>query len=660
MVIPVLIHLFNLRKYKTVMFPHTRFLKDIQLTSRKQSQLQHKWLLLIRLLFLASLILAFAQPFFKSNEEQKGNRLQLIYLDNSRSMSAKKGMRTMLDLAKESAIRQVKYAAPGSKFMLITNDRPQSFHPETAEKIIGEINSVDFSAAWKSIDKITLTAQSLSQNEGMNGCDVFYFSDFQQNTLTYPDAAHGKNINFYCLPLRADDLHDVAIDTAFLTIPTLQVGRNNYLVVKTKLYGNEPKEPIVAQLTVNNQVKSVATIKWNDKKESIDTLPFQITDASWQRIQVTVNDDVVRFDDTFRISGRSASNLSVLVLNEGLANPFVQAAFRAYGDFRLNQADINTPATDWRNYNLIVLNGITHIDETLGRSIGTALQSGQSICIFPGKTENTEGLNGGMKYIGDIKFNKLDTTAQNVASLQQGCNLVKDIFEKIPDNVQLPRCNWHYSISSGLNANSQSVMSFRNGDAMLASFTPDRGTLYISSTGVDLLSGNFAGSYFFAPFLYQMAVQSGTNNVFSITAGSKQSVYLPLLNATEKNTMHLYANNTDIIPSQRPEGAGLVLEIGTALHQPGFYKLAAPQSDTTLIGLNEDKTESDLMLPDLKTVKNTWKGNNIKWPDMEHNGSYKDAGALQFPIWKLCIALAVLMLLLETLLLSRKRVGGMA
>src|ERR1035438_6940578 len=64
--IPVLIHLFNLRKYKVVLFPHTRFLKTIQLNSRKQSQVRYKWLLATRLLFLAALVLAFAQPFFRS------------------------------------------------------------------------------------------------------------------------------------------------------------------------------------------------------------------------------------------------------------------------------------------------------------------------------------------------------------------------------------------------------------------------------------------------------------------------------------------------------------------------------------------------------------------------------------------------------------------
>src|ERR1700744_6600077 len=88
--IPVLIHLFNLRRYKTVFFPHTRFLKNIQLNSRRQSQVRYKWLLAARLLFLASLILAFAQPWFNRHTKKDiGNKLQVIYMDNSYSMSVK-------------------------------------------------------------------------------------------------------------------------------------------------------------------------------------------------------------------------------------------------------------------------------------------------------------------------------------------------------------------------------------------------------------------------------------------------------------------------------------------------------------------------------------------------------------------------------------------
>ena len=639
------------------MFPHTRFLKNIQLNSRKQSQVRYKLLLAMRMLFLAFLILAFAQPFFNNkNNISAANRLQLIYIDNSLSMSVKKGARTMLDLAKESAGRQIKYAAPGTRFILLTNDKPTSYRAEPADKVFSEINSLDFSSSAKTVAQVATLAQSMVQNEGVNGGDLYFYSDFQQNVFpAFPDTQVMRNLTFYGLPIQSDEVQDVYIDTAYLAVPVLQTGKNNSLVVHTRLGGKALKDAVVLQLTVNGQVKSAATLNFNEKNESIDTLAFQVNDANWQQIQLTLNDNAVRFDDTFRISARSSSNLAILVLNEGQASPYLQAAFRAYNGFRLNQLDVTAAPKEWNNYNLVILNGITHIDDALGKQMNDALQSGQSICVFPGKTANIQAINDGLKQLGDIRINALDTAVQSATTLQQGSALVKDLFEKIPDNVQLPVANWHYSISAGLNANQQSVLSFRNGDPMLARYTPSRGQLYICATSADLQAGNFPGSYFFAPFLYQMAMQSSTGNIFSVTAGSQQSVYLPLTNASERNMLHLYGKGIDVIPAQRPSGAGLDVSVGQAVQQPGFYNLSAPESDTTVIALNQDKHESQLEYKDLSTLKSEWKGENIKWPDMTRSGSFKDTAATSFPLWKICVILALVMLAVETWLLARQQ-----
>ncbi len=609
----------------------------------------------MRLLFLALLILAFAQPFFDNkNNPGAGNKLQAIYIDNSYSMSVKKGARTMLDLAKEIAAKQVKYAKPGTRFVLLTNDKPTSFRAEPADKVFAEINALDFTPATKTVSQVVAQAQGMVQNEGLTGGDLYYYSDFQQNSFpVLPGKEQMKNITFYGLPVQTDEAQDVYIDTAYLAMPVLQAGKNNSLVVHTRLGGKELKDAVVLQLSVNGQVKSAATLNFADKKESIDTLSFQVNDANWQQLKLTLNDALVRFDDTFRITARSASSLAVLVLNEGQVNPYLQAAFRAYNGFRLNQLDVVTAPKEWNNYNLVIFNGITKIDETTAKGIKDALLQGQSICIFPGRAANLQALNDGLKQIGDITITGIDTAVQTASTLQQGSALVKDLFEKIPDNVQLPVANWHYNISAGLNANQQSVLSFRNGDPLLARYTPSRGQLYICATSADLQSGNFPGSYFFAPFLYQMAMQSSSSNIYAVTVGAQQPVYLPLNNASERNTMHVYAKGLDIIPPQRPNGAGLDVFIDQAVQQPGFYQLSAIGSDTTIVAVNQDKHESQLEYRNLSALKSEWKGDNIKWPDMSLAGTIKGNTSGSFPLWKACVFLALIMLAVETWLLAR-------
>jgi Aerotolerance regulator N-terminal len=656
--IPVLIHLFNLRRYKTVLFPNVRFLKNVQLSSRKQSQLRYKWLLAARLLFLALLVLAFAQPFFKNkNNTATGNHLQVIYIDNSYSMSVKKGIRTVLDIAKEVAGKQIKQSPPGTKFIVIDNDRGASYQPEPADKALIALNRMDVSAESKTVNNIFAYVQSLLQSNGgqsFKDADLYYYSDFQKTMLSSPpEKALTDHIDFYGIPVQNPEAQNVFIDTAYLTTPALLAGQSNKLVVVTRAIGTLPRESPVVQLAVNSQVKSAATLNFSDKKVSIDTLSFSVNNANWQQVQLSVNDAAMHYDDTFRIAARSTPSLSVLVLNEGQPNPFISAAFRSYDDFRVTQYDIGSAPADWKNYNLVLVNGVTHMDDPLAKRLSDALADGQSICIFPGRTSNYAALSAGLNQLGGITLNGEDTALQAVASVQEGSNLVKDIFEKMPENVQLPIAKWHYIIHADINANQQSILSFRNGDPYFARYMPTKGQLYLLAGAADLEAGNFTGSYFFAPFLYEMAMQTATGSAYAITAGRQQPIYVPLSNAMGRSTVHLTGKGLDAIPPQRPNGAGVDIFADEAVKQPGYYQLMAPGNDTVSIALNADRAESKLEDWSIADLKKLWKGDRVHWIDIGDNGGVGAASNESFPLWKLCVLAALLMLCMETYLLIR-------
>ena len=89
LVIPILVHLFQLRKFKKTYFTNVKLLKELQQQTQKSSTIK-KWLLLAtRLLLLAFLIFAFAQPFFEAKDESNKKNELIILLDNSFSMQAK-------------------------------------------------------------------------------------------------------------------------------------------------------------------------------------------------------------------------------------------------------------------------------------------------------------------------------------------------------------------------------------------------------------------------------------------------------------------------------------------------------------------------------------------------------------------------------------------
>ena len=76
--IPILIHLFQLRKYTPVAFTNVAMLKQIEKQSRKSHSLLQWLLLLVRLLIYTSIIFAFAQPYFPTDTEDAKNVIYKI------------------------------------------------------------------------------------------------------------------------------------------------------------------------------------------------------------------------------------------------------------------------------------------------------------------------------------------------------------------------------------------------------------------------------------------------------------------------------------------------------------------------------------------------------------------------------------------------------
>ena len=72
--IPIIIHLFNFRRYKTLYFSSLKFIKQVDQQTKSTKKLKHLLLLFLRLFALACLIFAFAQPFIpvESSSESGG------------------------------------------------------------------------------------------------------------------------------------------------------------------------------------------------------------------------------------------------------------------------------------------------------------------------------------------------------------------------------------------------------------------------------------------------------------------------------------------------------------------------------------------------------------------------------------------------------------
>jgi len=69
--IPIIIHLFYFRRFKKVYFTNVKFLKEVKEETSARRKIRNLLVLLSRLLALAFLVFAFAQPFIPQDVEVK-------------------------------------------------------------------------------------------------------------------------------------------------------------------------------------------------------------------------------------------------------------------------------------------------------------------------------------------------------------------------------------------------------------------------------------------------------------------------------------------------------------------------------------------------------------------------------------------------------------
>ncbi|WP_118951017.1 BatA domain-containing protein [Taibaiella helva] len=659
LVIPVLIHLFNLRRYKRVAFPDTRFLRNIQLSTKRQAKV-HNWrLLLMRMIFLLALVLAFAQPFLGRRGTEGKAAVSAIYIDNSYSMTIGEGQESLLQQAKKKVRQLIAASGNTARFLLLSNDKLAATRPMLRSEALEALNAIRPVARVASLRQVMNSIVAAQANEGKEPWNIYLFSDLQQSTLDADEKLpQPVNATVYCYPLTADKVSNLYIDTAYFLSLNLDTRQSNPLVVRIKQSGAAQEQGSNLSVAVGGQVRAVSAISPEAGKDWTDTLPLQLNGAGWQQISISLEDHPLSFDDTFRIAARTTPNLSVLIVSDETINPYLQAAFRTYQGFRVQQEHAGSVnKAQWPQYSLVILQNLSRITPDVQEAVKEALQRGQNILLFPGNITDADAFNQALKSWGDISLGKVDTSRQQVVSLQQAHPLLQDVFEKVPDNIQLPVAVKRYPVDASVAANQQALMSFRDGKPFLAQYSLMQGKLYLCASSLDDRSSNFVLSYFFVPVLYKMAVQGSGGNIYARAVGSSAPLWLPVSGTDDRKVWHLARPGFDAIPSQRPAGIGVELYLNNTARDAGFYQLYSEASkDTVLVGLNALRKESLLGSISRTSLERVMAPAKLHWLDEQTVGRQGWNQAHDpFPLWKICVIVALCCLAGETFLLLRKR-----
>jgi hypothetical protein len=530
--IPIIIHLFNFRKFQKIYFSNIGLLKEVKLETKSKSQLKHYLLLALRILAITALVFAFAQPFFPSSDiAPPGDNHISIFIDNSHSMDSKGENGYRLDLAKEQAIELVNGFAPTDQFQVITNDfegRHQRFYNKS--DCINLIDEIKPSFSSKKMSEV-YTRQSELFRDVTTNKTAFWLSDFQKNSADFDQLKLDSSIKVVCLPYYHQKAQNLSIDSVFFETPVRRFGAEDRLIASIK---NQSDQDLEFKLLMYNNGAAQAFLNFeiaaNAQKNC--ELPYTINTPGVQHCALEITDypDAdLTFDDTYYFSyfvkpiikiHHIYENTSLLESELFLKTLFGTNTFFEYKSSLLSMVEFGSINEN----DFIILSDITNITSGLNSTLQTYINQGGNVLIFPAKNSNILSYNDFLASYSNVSLQSLSSNTSKISKLATEHPLYQGIFDEIPANVDLPTVLNYYSISNPSTSNFTSIMTLQSGNPFLAYLKLPSGSISLCAAPLSNESSNFPKHALFVPTLLRLAEFSQTQQKYSYTIGKEISV----------------------------------------------------------------------------------------------------------------------------------------
>jgi hypothetical protein len=677
--IPIIIHLFNFRKFKTVYFTNVRFLKEVKEETQAKSKLKHLLVLLARLLALSFLILAFAQPFLPHSHITipKGIKAVSVYIDNSFSMDAENKSGRLLDEAKKDAREIVSSYKATDQFQLLTNDfegRHQRLM--NRDEFLENLEEVKLSPALKTISEIsTRQADILNHSGAGKGAKTaFVVSDFQKSTWDAEKLRNDTNIAYHLIPVIAEEQKNLYIDSCWFDSPVRKLNRPEYMHVRIRNASSQEYSNIPMKLFINGQQKTPSSFSIGANGKVDTVIAFTVREPGWQEGRVEITDSPITFDDVFYFSYEISRTLPVLCIAPAapvadkkavlhpLSNLFHKDSAFAYTETNENAIDY---ASLGKN-SLIITTNLNSISSGLGQELSRFVQNGGSLLLFPGAHADLSAYGGFFNSLGLPQFAEPDTARLPVEQLNFDQEIYKDgVFEKkagaasrSSSQLDLPVVFKHYPMKRKSRSGEEFLMRLRNGDIFLAKYPAGKGSVYLCSAPLGDEGSNFSKHALFVPTILQIAFFSQQQHKLFYTIGSNEVITLNGSPASGESVFHITSpdQKTDIIPDHRIIDAKTEIFVRNQIAAAGNYFLKANTEVVQGLSFNYDRKESDVRTykpEELKLICEKAGWTNFSLLETGSKGLLSNMSELDQgkKFWKWCVLLALLFLGAEVLLL---------
>lgn len=626
LLIPILVHLFQLRKFKEERFTNVAFLQKLKIQTRKSNSIKRWLILTMRLLALLCIILAFAQPFFTNTDKATREKETIIYLDNSFSMQAKGPSGQLLKVASQDLIKQI---PEDQKITIITNSK--TYRNTTIKNVRNELLKVPYSPNQFSETALTLKAQKEFTNSPETDKRLVFISDFQEKGTLSNFTTEGIEKSY--VQLRPAIENNVSIDSIFISE---RKARSFELTVMLSTL--QPKE-INTAVSLYNGATLLAKGTVSFDKNLQTSITFDIDTKEIIEGRVLIDDPLLSFDNTLYFSINKEEPIKVLVINGANAS-YLQRIFTA-PEFQYTVTDErNLDYSSIPQANFIVVNELETLSDPLVVALNAFAKAGGIISIVLNSKGNKEAYNKALQQLGNFSITKTLDSKRLVTTINYDHPIYKDVFDSRIDNFQYPSITKSFNVQGG-----DAILRFEDGGAFI---TAHNG-VYITTGSIDTENANFKSSPLIVPTLYNMSKQSLELSQLYFYTGQDITYDIPIaLQEDDILTLQEVTNsNNTSIPLQRSQGNKVQITTTQEPSIAGIYNVNSKEETIGQVSYNYPRDESILRYATLDTKD----GSNYESSINALFEGFNTADAVT-NLWKWFVIFALLFLLLEILILK--------
>lgn len=597
--VPIIIHLINFRRHKTLYFSNTRFLEDIKKETQTRTKLKHLLILLARILTIAMLVIAFAGPFLRNNaaENARLSEVNVIYIDNSFSMEADGTNGQLFEQAKQLAKEIVLNSSASMDYLLITNDMlPENQFVTNRDDLLAKIDKTQISANPLSLNDVILKTNTLIPEGKKAG--LYIISDMQKAFLVDEESTPNKNTGTVFVPLQPEGVNNLFIDSCWFGSP---VHRKNYTEVLNVRIVNSSNEDFFEnslKLFINDSLKAMSGFNIAAGQTQDIELEYVNTQTGFVSGKLEITDYPVTYDNVFYLTYSIAEITNVLIINADAENRYLSALFNSDADnFKLTQIKAGTQqSVNFTSFDIIILNSFSEISSGLVSELNDFVNNGGSVVFVPGTEMNLLSCNSLLNTFNAGKFDAAKYTGVRIFVVDYNHELYRNVFNSQEKQSDLPIMGLVHKHILYNSSGYSPVLRLENNSPVLSAGNHGNGKFYVLASPLSEVNSSFMKSPLFVPAFYNMALNSKINN--TLYAIIKDGSGVEIASNVEVNGTDIFRltddKSIDAIADVRFAGKRLRVSVPMQIKQAGIYKLYKASEFISPVALNYDRAESVL------------------------------------------------------------------